>query len=81
LHAVHSDRQAVLEREVLRMFCQYRREHAWDDVSDVLHTAGQTFRNASNGLVSGGRPVHISQGAACGLLRMRKDDSLDKCVL
>ena len=33
LHAVHSNSEAVLEQEILGVLCQYRREHAGDNVS------------------------------------------------
>ena len=35
-HSVHADRDAVDERERLRVFREYWGEHAWDNVSEPL---------------------------------------------
>ena len=34
LHPVDTNRDAVDERERLRVFCEHRGEHAWDNVSE-----------------------------------------------
>jgi hypothetical protein len=42
LHFVHSNGDGILQREVLRVLGQDGLKQAWNDVSDVLHTGGQT---------------------------------------
>ena len=42
LHSIHTDRDAVDERERLRVFREHRGEHAWDNVSKSLVSPDST---------------------------------------
>jgi hypothetical protein len=48
LHAVDTDRDAVDERERLRVLCQHRREHARDNVAKLYRTRALQIAMVSN---------------------------------
>jgi len=73
LHAIDSHGNAIDQRERLGVFCEHRREHAWDNIAKFSDAKANFFQAGFSITDSG---IRRSEGVDCALIQRSARSSM-----